>query len=151
MRKFSGHVIFCEDIRIEVNRQLSYIGVFPHNREHFIPDEDGNFILPKFGIGIYLEIPPEHESAKPHVAILTIDEEGNEDLIAEETMGAIPHSPDKKPINGVTHIQLEGLCLSVGTKLAIDVTVKDETVRVGVFHSLERKPIKPEVTHPEKA
>lgn len=138
MPKFSGHVVFCEDIRIEVNRQVSYIGVFPHNREYFEPDEDGDFVLPRFGIGVYLKIPPEYEGQNPHIAVLSIDKDGKETQIAEETMGTIPPSSDGKSVNGVSHIQLEGLFSPVGTKFAVDVTLKDETLRLSTFHSLER-------------
>ncbi|KAB2655921.1 hypothetical protein F9K94_15450 [Brucella tritici] len=139
MPNFTGHVVFCEDVRIEVNRQVSYIGVFPHHREFFEPDVDGDFVLPRFGIAIYLDIPPEYEGQTPLIAVLSIDKDGKEKQIADETMGKVPNSPDGRSVNGVSHIQLEGLFSPVGTKFGVDVTIKDETVRIGVFHSIERQ------------
>lgn len=138
MPNFSGHVIFCEDVRAEVNRQLSYIGVYPFNREFFEPDDEGEFLLTKFGIGVYLQISPGYEGCTPYITVKAIDMDGRELQIADETMGKIPASDDGKAVQGITHIQLEGLVDRVGTSYAIDVTINEDTVRVGLFHTLER-------------
>jgi len=136
---FTGHVIFCEDVRVEINKQISYIGVFPFNREYFEPDEDGDCILPKFGVGVYLSIPTEYAGHSPHIAFLTIDKGGEEKLVTEETMGKIPSSDENKLLHGVTHIQLAGLFVPVGTKFGVDATIADKTVRIGLFQTLESK------------
>lgn len=139
MPNFTGYVIFCEDVRSEVNRQISYIGVYPFNREFFEPDEDGEFVLPKFGIGLYLQLDPEYEGMSPHITILSIDKDGTETQIAEDTMSTIPASKDGKQILGVTHLQLEGLVAPVGTTFGVDVKIGEEISRLGLFQTFGRE------------
>src|SRR5690606_11754643 len=82
----SGHVIFCDDIRREVNGQSSYMGVYsgPVRMER---DEE---TLPLFCVVVYLSFPSALTGKIPVVWIEKTTSENNTIELAKGDLPPIP-------------------------------------------------------------
>lgn len=138
MHDLNGYVVFCEDIRLEHNSQVSYIGVYPKNVASFDPDEDGEIVLAKFAAACYITIPTSAAGKRPTIEISIVKGDGEEEQVSVDQLPQVPER-SVSHVNGVKFIQFEGVVVLPGDQINVTLSLEGDHFCLGRFRIRARK------------
>lgn len=133
MSDLRGYVVFCEDIRLEIDNQVSFIGVYPKGIHTFDIDVDGDIALAKFAAACYMALPTSSAGSIPKIQISLVKKNDEEKVISIDDLPAIPVRSEIEYVKGVKFIQFEGIIAQPDDHLKVTLIVDEQSACIGRF------------------
>lgn len=130
MIEFYGSSLFCEDVRIEISGQRTYVGVFSRR---IAIDEDMPFELPDICVANNFNMRVLKAGINPKFIIKQKTKSGKESILIDETLPELPYHPEKGEgtVHAQFHIFINNCMIEEPSELSAILIVEDEPIITG--------------------